>query len=493
MRTFFLALLISAPPLFATVCPPRVAAEPHVRKLRKWAGQAKPLGTPVAQHRQDLPVLIIGAGPAGLAMMRELQDAGIPWEAVERWIEVGGVWAADNPESPAYPGLRSNSSYGTTHLGDPLPDEYPDFPSAPQLHAYLKDFAVRHGLRRGIEFNHSVESLEKQSDGSWCATLRPGRALHRIHKCYRAVVVASGSNSRSSAMFPAALFAKAQAAKLSPIHGSYYRGPEPYAGKRVLVVGSGNTGGDIATEVSRVAKQTLFSARTTPWLVPEYIFRNTRWEEPADLFAQRRVPDFFYSLEMLAFRAIQKFAVGHPTRDLGLPAPIEHDILDRLPTVDRGLAEALLEGRVLPRRGLVDFYGRRPVFHRGNREEPIDAVIFATGYHHGNFPFLPQELKEGAKEPALWVFDRKEEDLLYLYEVGVAQGVWPIFVDQAKAATAYLKAQTAGTANYELFREARTQTNPDFKGRRFRLAEPRFLDARRYSDYLHGFRFWIQE
>ncbi len=132
---------------------------------------------PVEYERTDqhLPVLIVGAGPAGLAAMASMKRANIAYQAVELNRGVGGIWDQSNPESTVYDSLTTNTSRHTTHLGMPMPKKWPAFPHHASMRGYLESFAQNEGLASDIRFSTAFAGARKSSRGTWIAKLRADR------------------------------------------------------------------------------------------------------------------------------------------------------------------------------------------------------------------------------------------------------------------------------------------------------------------------------
>jgi hypothetical protein len=481
------AVLISATS-WAVSCPVKVRKMARAQNFPQWRERALALpATTPRPARTDLPVLIVGAGPAGLAATKSLLRAGIACECIERGPGFGGLWNTSNPHSPAYDALKTNSSKATTHLGDPVDDAFPDYLSNADALEYLVGFAHRHGLDKVTRFKTSVDKLEQLPDGSWLATLRDelGQVSSRQ---YRAVVAASGRQSIESSRIPKDLWDAARANGIGVSHSSTYRNAEEFVGKRVLIVGIGNSGAEISTEISWVAK-TVVSMRSVPWVVPEYV-GNT----PADKFAETTpwwLPNW---LEHLAFNLIVRWYVGHP-ETIGLGTP-DHALLEKLPIAERGIKEAIRSKRLKVVSNIESI--EDGLVHFRNPFDPpaaFDHILFATGYNL-EYPYLPEGTID-AQDPNLelpfWVFHRNNPNLLFMHEVGVAQGVWPMFAAQGELAAAYFQAQNGQTDNHARLLQMLPEPNPDFRGKVFRLAGPDYLDAKTYAGWLGELTRWLRQ
>jgi hypothetical protein len=163
---------------------------------------------------------------------------------------------------------------------------------------------------------------------------------------------------------------------------------------------------------------------------------------------------------------------------------------DRLPITDRGIVRAIREGRVITRSdveslqdGIARFSDRR------QPDEPVDAVVFATGFRRVS-PLLPDA---GTREDSLLfqLFHRREPGLTYMTEVVGLRSCWPIYVEQARALAAYYVAEAAGGPRVAAFNARRDRPSPNCKGKLFRLADEFHLDHAIYARLLRDFVEWI--
>jgi cation diffusion facilitator CzcD-associated flavoprotein CzcO len=316
----------------------------------------------------DADVLVIGAGPAGLAVAACLRKRGIDVLVVDRGTAVGESWRRrydrlhlHTPRvQSALPGLRMPRRFGRWVTKD-------------DVAAYLVQYADHSGITP--RFGTEVQRLERDGDG-WTAHTGDGVLQARQ------VVLATGYNSVPVAphwpgqdSFPGDL-----------VHASAYTNSEKYRDKSVLVVGPGNTGAEIAADLAEGgATQVWLAVRTPPNVV-------TRQLGPVPTTLLAISMDF--SPAWLADplnRALQRVFVGDLTR-YGLPAPRAGVVTQMratgvTPTIDVGLIAALRAGRVTPVAALARFDGGEAVLDDGTRLAP-DAVIAATGYTTGLAPVV---------------------------------------------------------------------------------------------------------
>ncbi|MFM8378252.1 MAG: flavin-containing monooxygenase, partial [Planctomycetia bacterium] len=220
---------------------------------------------------------VIGAGPSGLAALKNLRGCGLAAECLEREEGIGGNWRFGSPSSRVFASTRLISSRRLTEFVDhPMPRSWPPYPDHGQCLTYLEDYAHRFDLFPHIRFRTAVERVERAEGGGsgWVVTTANGKATR-----YAGIVIASGHNREPRWPDLAGTFTG------SLLHAADYKSPtQPVtlAGKHVLVIGGGNSGCDIAVEVSRHAARTVLSTRRGYHVVPRFILGR-----PADVRGER--------------------------------------------------------------------------------------------------------------------------------------------------------------------------------------------------------------
>ena len=218
---------------------------------------------------------VIGAGPAGLAGVRNLAKAGIGVVGFEAHTGVGGLWDIENPHSTMYKSAHLISSRTTTAYAEfPMREDVADYPSHRDMRVYFDDFADRFGLRPHYRFGTRVDRVEP--DGEHWSVTSTGPEGERT-ETFRGVVIANGTLSEPS--IPT--FEGEFAGEL--LHTSAYKDPEVFKGKRVLIIGAGNSGCDIAVDAVHQAASVDLSVRSGYYFIPKYIFG-----KPADTLNQGR-------------------------------------------------------------------------------------------------------------------------------------------------------------------------------------------------------------
>jgi cation diffusion facilitator CzcD-associated flavoprotein CzcO len=316
----------------------------------------------------DAEVLIVGAGPSGLAVAACLRQRGVDTLVVDRGGAVGDSWRArydrlhlHTPRvQSALPGMRIPRSFGRWVAKDDMAE-------------YLRRYAEHHGI--APRFGTEVRRLDRDG-GSGTALTGDGKLAAAQ------VVLASGFNGQP--VLPLWPGQESFGGRL--LHASAYSSPAPYRGKDVLVVGAGNTGAEIAADLAQGgAARVRLSVRTPPNVVPRQLgpvpitllsismdYSPACLVDPVNRFLQRRV-------------------LGDLTR-YGLPAARGGVVAQAratgvTPTIDVGLVAELRAGRVTPVAAVERFDGGEVVLTDGTRFA-ADAVIAATGYTTGLAPVV---------------------------------------------------------------------------------------------------------
>jgi hypothetical protein len=326
-------------------------------------------------------VAVIGAGGVGLAGMKTLLAAGFDVTGYDLADEVGGNWYIHGPTSRVYESTHTISTKPFTQYPDfPMPDEWPDYPHHAQLGEYLRRYADHFDLRRRIRLGTEVLDVDPvdltDPQTAWDVTAAgpDGTTTTR----YDAVVVANGHNWRpKTPHYPGEFSGEV-------MHSAQYKSADALRGKRVLVVGAGNTGCDIAVEAAQQAHRALHSTRRGYWYAPKYAFGKPA-DQINDLVTALRPPMW---LKQRLMHAVIRLTVGEHSR-LGLPEP-DHAILETHPIANTLLPYYVGQGSIEPVRDIDHFDSDHVVFVDGRREQ-VDLVVFATGYL-AEFPFLADKV-----------------------------------------------------------------------------------------------------
>jgi dimethylaniline monooxygenase (N-oxide forming) len=362
-------------------------------------------------------VLIIGAGSSGLAAGGALARRGIDFEIVEKGSRVGGNWVYENDNglSPTYASVHTNTSRKMTSFSDyPIPKEMGHYPHHSDMARYLDGYADHAGLRDRIRFRTAVERAEPV-EGGWRVRLSDGE-----ESVYKQVIVAIGHHWDQRWPDVPGEFAGGVR------HAASYRTPEPFAGRRVLVVGFGNAALEIAAEVSDVAEAVFLSFRRTLHVFPRYMLKVPTDHIESD-FSTRWFPWF-----------VRRTTTAVSLRMLGprLPVPRpDHRVLEGHPSVcGEIIGPKVRDGSVRTKPALARLDGDSAVF-ADDSSERVDEIVYATGYHI-SFPFLPQERLRGIAKDRMPLYRRiVHPSLPGVYFIGIMNaigGLIPVVEAQAE-------------------------------------------------------------
>jgi dimethylaniline monooxygenase (N-oxide forming) len=334
-------------------------------------------------HRQDPGrsgpgrVCLIGAGSSGIAAAKALHERGIPFDCFEKSDCIGGNWVFGNSNgmSAAYRDLFINTSRPRMEYSDlRMPESYPDFPHHTQIAAYFEEYVDHFGFRDKITFETGVEHAEREPDGSWTVRLDSGET-----RSYTALVVANGHHWNPR--WPEPAFPGSERFAGTQMHAHSYIDNSIFEGRRVVVVGMGNSAMDIAVESSYVAERTMLSARHGVWIVPKYIFG-----KPVDQI--RNDPRVPFKIRQRIVQQLVRSYAGPPERH-GLPKP-EHRFGEAHPTISGRILDRIQHGTVIPKPNIESLGEDTARFEDGSVEQ-ADAIVYCTGYKI-TFPFFDEQL-----------------------------------------------------------------------------------------------------
>lgn len=395
---------------------------------------------PVPEDDRLPRVCIIGAGGSGLALAKTLYQAGVPFDCFEKSDRVGGLWVFKNKSgmSGAYRSLHANTSRNRTSFSDfHFPANWPKFPHHSQVQQYLEAYVDWFGFRHKIQFEREVKRAQQQPDGAWEVTLDGGQIRR-----YDALCIATGQlwspiwpDPRPPGQFDGEEF-----------HSRDYIDPtEPsdLRGKKVLVVGFGNSALDIACELGRKENCDLvyLSARRGRWVIPKQ-FGSRVWDSayphPAYNPGTKAAPNFRAMLRELLPRQVREWvrlrrleaALGLPHQH-GLPQP-EEAYFDCYPVISSEIYTRVAAGDVAVKPDIAGYDGRNVQFVDGSSVE-VDAIIYCTGYKR-EFPFFEGTPVQGAKEStSLWmqIVDPERPNLFFIGFINPGCGVMPMAEQQA--------------------------------------------------------------
>jgi dimethylaniline monooxygenase (N-oxide forming) len=329
-------------------------------------------------------VCVIGAGSSGIASCQVLHARSIDFDCFEKGSAAGGNWRYenDNGMSSAYRSLFINTSRRMmAYASFPMPEDYPDYPHHTQIAAYFDSYIDHFGFRDRIRFRTEVTSVEPAADGRWEVSTDDG-----ARRSYEAVLVANGHHWDPK--WPDPPFPGQDSFSGEQLHSHFYREPdERFAGKRVLVLGIGNSATDISVETSRHSEITYLAMRRGAYVIPKYI-----GGKPTDELAPAWISHLPFRVTRWLFSRHLKQVQGD-MESYGLPKP-DHKLGEAHPTVSSDLLPRIGHGRIRVKPNIARIDGANVHFQDGTSEE-IDTIVWCTGYRV-TFPFLRTEMMNTA-------------------------------------------------------------------------------------------------
>jgi cation diffusion facilitator CzcD-associated flavoprotein CzcO len=388
---------------------------------------------------------LIGAGACGLPIIKNFKERGIPFDCFESEADIGGIW---NPESPnrVYDAMCLNTSKSLTrYKGFPIPEEYTQFMSRPQAVDYLHSYARHFGLYDHITFNTTVKKIVKAED-TWRVTV----SGEKQPRTYDGLVVTTGHHwDPKMPKYPGKFSGEI-------LHSIDVKERDQLRDKRVLIVGAGNTGCDLAAEAVYLSKSILHSMRRSYYFLPKFVFgqpldrlldHTQRWPVP------RKFLRWLYGLGF--------YVLVGPHKKLGLPEP-DHKILESHPSAAAAWLIQQAQGRIKVKPDIEKLDGKKVIFKDGT-EADIDLIIYCTGFH-ATFPFMDNSYfvnKDGSSPMFLNAFHREYDNLFAGGLVQPADGsFWQLADYQGQLMASFIVSQELDPKKAAWFHKLKTTAKP---------------------------------
>lgn len=368
-------------------------------------------------------VAVIGAGPSGITALKNLLDQGIDAVAFDRNSNVGGNWIYSEDES-------HSSVFETTHIissktlsqyedftFDDFDPSISDYPSHDELRRYFQAYAQHFDLYPHIKFRTMVLDCSLDEQGQWILTLEHDGDQYQ--EKFSHLVVCNGHhwNPRWPS-YPGEFTGEF-------LHSHSFKKAAPFANKRVLVIGGGNSACDVAVETSRVSEFTAISWRRGYRIIPKFFFG-----KPSDIIGKgsswlpTKIRTYFFDILLSVLVGDNKL--------YGL-RPVETKFGETHPTINDELLYKIRHGKVHPRLDIQRLEGKKVIFEDGT-EETYDSIIACTGYYLSH-PFFDKKLIDYSSGPVPLYLKMFHPTLENLYFVGMFQPlgcIWPGAELQAK-------------------------------------------------------------
>lgn len=371
----------------------------------------------------------------------------MPFDAVEAGDKVGGLWNMDNPGSAIYESAHFISSSARSGWADlPMPDHYPDYPRWWEIRDYIHAWATHHKLHALYEFETRVEEavpVETEDGECWDVTLDNGETRR-----YRGLVACPGFQRVPQTPSYPGDFAGEQ------MHSMSYKNAKLFEGKRVLVVGAGNSAVDIAVDAAVAANEASISTRRGYWFFPKHI-----GGVPFDCFAINSVSSQETLQQFLDLHVGDVSRVGFGSPD---HAPLEHH-----PILNDQVLHHMSHGDLVHRPEIERFDGSTVRFVDGSFQD-FDMILWATGYRD-KVPFIADEhcrvsSADDDNDLFLWMFHRRHPHLMVLGPANLAAGGYWGLSASADLIANHISDHAGNPERWSRFRTVINGPEPDLTG-----------------------------
>lgn len=338
-------------------------------------------------------ICIIGGGASGITAAKACIEEGHDYVIYEMYKTFGGLWRYRDEDVDGLASVAAatiiNSSKEMSAFSDFPPDARdPNYMHNSRMVRYLEQYAERVGCVPKMKFQHKVVQVTKAStfhdDGCWDVEVEDMQSKRRWRETFQGVMVCTGHHvTPSMATFPGQQSFRGQI-----IHTHSYKKPVDFVGKRVVVVGIGNSGGDVAVELSMVNSKVWLSTRRGAWVV----HRVGPFGKPFDTLFLRRWVNFLFNVNSynVTCSVAENFINCHFDHSQYKIKP-KHRIFEQHIMVNDALPNRILSGTVELRQNIERITETGVIFEGESEELPCDVIIMATGYKV-DFPFIDQSL-----------------------------------------------------------------------------------------------------
>lgn len=384
------------------------------------------------------PCVVIGAGPMGLCTVRRLLEHDLEVIGLEAHSDVGGLWDIDSPTSTMYESAHLISSKRMTEYKDfPMADHVAPYPKHDQMGQYFRDYAKHFDLKKHYRFNSWVETVEPTDDQQWRVVYRNGENTHEIIASN--VLLANGTLHHPNRIDFKGEF------KGEMLHSSDYRSADLFADKRVLIIGCGNSGCDIAVDAVHRAKSVAMSVRRGYYFLPKFVAGR-----PIDTLGGKvKLP---LRLKQKIDGLLVRLLSGKPS-SFGLPDP-DYQMYESHPVINSLFLHHIGHGDINVRPDIKQLTANGVEYVDGTHED-YDLILQATGYKL-HYPFIEREhLNWQGHAPQLYlnVFNPRHDNLFVMGMVEASGLGWQGRDDQAQLVAEVIRLQRDNPAAFSRFQD----------------------------------------
>ncbi|XP_076307472.1 flavin-containing monooxygenase 5-like [Tachypleus tridentatus] len=337
-------------------------------------------------------ICIIGAGSSGLTSIKACLEEGLQPFCYEKTDQIGGLWRYRDDDFDGVASVMKSTIINTSkeinaYSDFPPPKEFPNYMHNNYMIKYIEMYAEKFDLARYVRFRHEILKVVENHDfgetGRWKVAIRNIEEDRIFDDVFDGVLVCIGHH-----VYPhVPTFPGMEKFKGKILHTHSYKKPDGFSDKKIVIVGVGNSGGDVAVELSQITDKVYLSTRNGCWIN----YRVGSNGMPLDVILLRRSINWLFNV--LPYSTIcnilEKQVNSKMNHDAYCLKP-KYRILGQHPMVNDALPNRILSGTVVIKGNIKEFTENGVIFEGEEEECKVDIVILATGYKI-KFPFLDDE------------------------------------------------------------------------------------------------------
>ncbi|KAG8189376.1 hypothetical protein JTE90_021879 [Oedothorax gibbosus] len=412
-------------------------------------------------------ICVIGAGSSGLTAIKACKEDNFDVVCYEKSDTFGGIWWYHSEDISGRPSVMRSTVINTSKemcaFSDfPPPSKFANFMHNTSMIEYFRLYAEKFDLFQHVLYNHEVTEVnmadDYESTGRWTVTVKNTSKNESFTETFDGVLVCSGHH-----IYPnIPNFKGLDDFKGTTMHTHSLKSSDGFEGKRVLVIGIGNSAVDAAVEISKVSKQVYLSTRKGSWIFS----RLAPHGAPYDVAFQKRFFEALRSIDYFDFsEKIMEYFLNFKFDHEKYGLKPKHGVFDAHVTVNDALPNCVVSGTVIVKQNVKNFTKGGVIFEEEDEVTNIDAVVMATGYEI-KFPFLSEKiLKVSENNIGLYKFvfppHLKYPSLAFIALVQPLGAMFPIAEAQSRWFTQLMKenVQLPSTPEMEKEVEERRKAN----------------------------------